>query len=114
MPDKPAQQAGVIGFGHDLYSHVVYTITKDSALNKLISTRLVVFNIGEATLNRVKYLNLHTKQNVTDMMQRQFCSCLDVLVCTVILRKIVSKKWRVLWVFVISLFLDFSIQENLR
>ena len=39
MPEKPAQQAGAIGFGYDLNSHVVYTITKDSVLSKLISTK---------------------------------------------------------------------------
>lgn len=39
MPGKPAQQAGAIGFGYDLNSHVMYTITKDSVLSKLISSK---------------------------------------------------------------------------
>jgi len=39
MPEKPAQQAGAIGFGYDLNSHVMYTITQASVLSKLISKK---------------------------------------------------------------------------
>ena len=42
MPEKPAQEADVMGFGHDLYSHVVYNITRYTVLYKLISTRSVL------------------------------------------------------------------------
>ncbi|KAJ7333748.1 Laminin Domain II [Desmophyllum pertusum] len=38
MPERQPQQAGVLGFGHDLYSHVVYAIAKGTLLYKLVST----------------------------------------------------------------------------
>ena len=40
VPEKPAQEngTGVLGFGYDLNSHAMYTVTGNKVLSKLISS----------------------------------------------------------------------------